>query len=643
MSVEQIEPFKEFVPPSIENAQIEKDTASKTTQNQVRMLLKDFPELHPSKKLISSLVATELSETQPSSSGTLLAIGYALDIDGVSGNLTIPVFVMASGIAAHVLQISQLATETRGWGKTSKDRLDLLTNSSTETGYWRNTSGTIRQITFSDTDKESSTWLAVRQDSVVTIFLPILSEKSYHPTSVNIFREFLAPSHLNVNPVASISIGNSVSLSHSDLSFNPWLPRQFATIDSSGCWTIYNIEQSCQGPSYEEISKKSAGSIFDGHDFMHPLRSTSSSLADEWYRIMWISNVNTIVVCNRFHLAIFHLSPKPTRLKSPVIISNDSTDWILDIVRFPSNNTQFFVLTTSRIYWIQVISSFEQSENEEDPLGGSVILSYRHFRSPYDESLKLVPVMGGKSKLFFGLPGIKFVNIIVSILLTSTKQQLISAFFFSESIGTFCSQYFLQTSFTPMNKTENRNFVLSACIMPCRLSLLSEKGDSRPGFQYLRNGVQFYQLWILTPTLQLLSTLLAARSYYPNEDMYSDLRGIAPVEKIVASPILRSRRVTEEPFIISDEAMFDEPIVTCPYRSHTNKQCLTEVTNSDDLRLRLDWRRVYQQIFPCSLREENINSAIINPEIKNTEDFISITANLIHERCKNENASLTLM
>jgi RNA polymerase I-specific transcription initiation factor RRN6 len=85
---------------------------------------------------------------------------------------------------------------------------------------------------------------------------------------------------------------------------------------------------------------------------------------------------------------VYDVKAKPRRLNSADILAKRSTDWILDIQRSSQVENHFYILTTSRVFWLEVTSA---GEDELGNHGGShVLLSYRHFRDANDETMKLM-------------------------------------------------------------------------------------------------------------------------------------------------------------------------------------------------------------------------------------------------------------
>jgi RNA polymerase I-specific transcription initiation factor RRN6 len=323
-----------------------------------------------------------------------------VDSDSLSGSHTPQILAMPCGEAGHVLGLVRPCVERYGWGKHSSVRLSVLGTDSSDQGHWIGTGGAIRQIIFEDGENGPGTWLAVRQATVITIFRPIYGKSlgsSIRPSGSS--RTYL-PSNLDPNPLVELRAERSSSSSHVDFSFNPWYARQFAVVDPLGRWSIWDIEgRHGKNSSFELVPGKSA-SFYDGSVPDPTGKILGQDFADGWHRILWTCNISTIVLCNRHHLAVFDMKTKPIRLQIPDFLEATNTEWILDIKRSALNFNHIFVLTTSRIIWIEVSPGGEQRDGHIGYAGAKIILSYRHFRDASDESLRLTTLKDDNGMVF---------------------------------------------------------------------------------------------------------------------------------------------------------------------------------------------------------------------------------------------------
>jgi RNA polymerase I-specific transcription initiation factor RRN6 len=51
-----------------------------------------------------------------------------------------------------------------------------------------------------------------------------------------------------------------------------------------------------------------------------------------------------------------------------------------------------YVLTTSRVYWVEAVPVDEDRQGGDGFAGARVLLSYRHFRNPDDETMRLTVI-----------------------------------------------------------------------------------------------------------------------------------------------------------------------------------------------------------------------------------------------------------
>jgi RNA polymerase I-specific transcription initiation factor RRN6 len=382
--------------PSVQIPQ-EKKRDTHLPRSQKKWLLKVLPESFSAND-IATAYSRFPSADQPKLSATvgqLLAIGGAIDVEHLPR--TEPIIAVPCGEVGQVLQLIRPRNDRHGWDKQSSLRIPYLNATSSERGHWVGSGGTIQQITFAENLDVSSTWLAVRQGYVTTIFRPMY-HKSHIPAKVPAeYGLSFSPSCVDTNPVATLTAERAGSSRHADVTFNPYYPRQFAIVDDVGSWSIWDVEGRLRKRTTLDLILQKRGQIYDGFK-QHPLLKDPDN-ADGWHRILWVGSVTTMVVCNRRHLAVFNVKSTPTRLRSTELLVASSTDWILDLKRSPNNHRQLFVLTSSRIYWVEVTEAGE--DGDDINAGSRIILSYRHFRDANDESLQLSVLKDDDGMLIF--------------------------------------------------------------------------------------------------------------------------------------------------------------------------------------------------------------------------------------------------
>lgn len=189
--------------------------------------------------------------------------------------------------------------------------------------------------------------------------------------------------------VVAFPVVQSSDHNHADVAFNPLYNRQIALVDQSGRWSIWDYEPRHSKKTLPKLVAGKSGQILDDYDPDPILRIPEHSLIDGWHRIFWVCNLTTILVCSRTHLAVFDIKSNPSRLDSTEFLVSKGIEIILDIKRSAGNLNHVFVLTSSRIYWIEVVPPGENGDGSEVPGGVKMILSYRHFRNENDDTMRL--------------------------------------------------------------------------------------------------------------------------------------------------------------------------------------------------------------------------------------------------------------
>jgi RNA polymerase I-specific transcription initiation factor RRN6 len=346
-----------------------------------------LPEAGPASATLKTIAKTMSPAGFGPYRSALLAIGKAADLDHTSGTRTIDIMAMVYGEAGNILRLIKPRTEGLKWDSFDDTKLRLLNPTSSEDCYWSADGGAIQQITFAaDTDGLTS-WLAVLKEESTTILRPIYRRDLTPSTMSASIRRRFPPSHLGPNPVLRLGNERTGTRPHVDVSFNPWYVRQFAIIDQQGYWSVWDIEGQKRKRTTFEAKPGRSGHIRD--DSLQDQSFKSHHSADGWGRVLWAGGFNTLVLCDRRNLAVFDLKAMPKRLYSPQIVHPKSTDWILDVKRSTSDLHHVFVLTTSRVFWLQITEAGEDKDEQYGYRGAKILLSCQHFRDQENEAAKL--------------------------------------------------------------------------------------------------------------------------------------------------------------------------------------------------------------------------------------------------------------
>ncbi|KAK2735637.1 hypothetical protein FQN57_001183 [Myotisia sp. PD_48] len=326
----------------------------------------------------SRIITSSLSDFTDSGS---LAFGNAVCVaDGRVTSQTMPVMVCLSSSSNLTITVC----------KFDPGRLDFLSetaNVSLDLNHqlfssWISPGGPVRQLSAAEPVAGQNTYFAIRRTCSTTIFRS-LYRQSFVPTSLHHNPSTELPT---LDPLVNIPSSLSGGHAHAAVVFNPWYQQQLAIIDTAGNWNIWDIQHRQQRNAGWFADRGPSGSL----RLLHP---ESSILAytdryDGWGAISWVGSIHQLFICDRRNVALCRIDLRPPTQEYVNIMLENSSEWILDVMRSQENSSHLFVLTTFRIFWLKV----ESVENEillQNPKMVSIILSWQHFRDPEDTSLRL--------------------------------------------------------------------------------------------------------------------------------------------------------------------------------------------------------------------------------------------------------------
>jgi RNA polymerase I-specific transcription initiation factor RRN6 len=284
-----------------------------------------------------------------------------------------------TGEAANVLRLGFLCKEVMGWesDKSVWIRGDTLRN--TESGYWNEEAAPIQQVCFAQSEDRSSL-LAVRLPTKTVIFRPFYSQRPEPARQSSYYH--LPPSLIDPHPVLSLANHQTGGSPHADVTFNPDFQLQFAVVDQSHFWSVWDLDRRRKTDEYN------LSCFVQGH--VVPPEDTDSLGEDGWARILWVGDVNTIMVCNRRHLSIIDITGGSFQyLPCPALVSKRSSDWILDVQKHPVLRDRFFVLTSTELVLVAVTTASEAIDASVGPVGARALLSWKHYRGMEDFTLSI--------------------------------------------------------------------------------------------------------------------------------------------------------------------------------------------------------------------------------------------------------------
>ncbi|KJF60673.1 RNA polymerase I-specific transcription initiation factor RRN6 [Coccidioides immitis RS] len=536
--VTSLEPDSTFSSPTTQHE------ASRVARKE-HSLLKAYPELAPSLGLVNShdrssqVITATVTNFDPLVS-TRLAFGRAVN-ENHAGSQSVPIVVTASGDPATSIAVIPLDLKTKGTLAGSKQMPSSPNLAYSDGAWWKCPGGPVQQICFAESIDEENTYFAARFSQSTMIFRP-LRHRMPLLSSFGVRGFMLEPhskTHLNANPLVDIPISLTGGQPHADVTFNPWYQRQVAIIDRCGKWSVWDIRGKHQLQADWIADRGPCGSLSraSGLGISEP---TKEDHFDGWAAVIWVGDVHQLLVCNRRNLALCRLSMQPPEQHLISLGLQRPSEWILDISRSKHNPSHFFVLTTTKVLWLNVLPV----EASPDGHGVSTLLSWKHFRDTEDTSLRLAQVL---------------VQNALYIIIFSHFNDLTEAFRFSlsaegSSIPLSISDPFLLSTPWPTNGAEHPEDRQKSF---CFSSMLFEEIDAPPGFSDEDSGSPTLIKFIgQRADLAIVEGLYSmALPFESPEASYPRLNSILPQRRRKLASLAR---VDDFDFVVDD---VDEPVI----------------------------------------------------------------------------------
>jgi RNA polymerase I-specific transcription initiation factor RRN6 len=403
----QLETWKKVLGPAAKFDQTgtpEHDQNIRNAQLSARALGRSNPELMPSLELLPELAVTSAAiafivRAYDPAIGPLLSFGSFTFRDHHENPRRVA--ALPAGECGNILRLVALRKEKHGWGPDKSIWIEGPSIVDEESGYWMEDAAPIQQVCFAQGEMRSA-FLAIRYPRRTVLFRPIY-RADRTPSKRNKYYE-LPYSKIDPQLILELNVEQTGGVPHADVTFNPDYQRQAGIVDQKGNWSIWDIEGGKrEGKSYA-LTCVALGTIASqGPDQLQKLEDADSITRDDgWARILWIGDVNTILVSNRRTLGVFDIRSKAfTSLKCAELIPKLSADWILDVKPHPRNKRQFFVLTSSRLFLLAVTSLNDATDNDGPTAGAAVLITWTHFQDPEDITLQLcVPTTSDEGNSF---------------------------------------------------------------------------------------------------------------------------------------------------------------------------------------------------------------------------------------------------
>lgn len=328
---------------------------------------------------ISAAVVSATS-TYDAAVGHLLSLGW-ISCEGPCDHQPLRVLALPTGELGNILCLHVLTTEHHGWGLDKSIWLEGPSMRNGESGYWNEEAAPIQQVCFAQSEDRHS-FLAVRLPRRTVLFHPVCGHVRKPVGASDHFA--LPPSPIAARPIGHIAMEQTGGTPHADVAFNPHNQRQFGLVDQRGNWSVWHVHDGDEEGQYT-LTCNSQHRCTSTED---EAISTPSPVEDGWARILWLTK-ETIAVYDRRQIAVFDVESSLIQLESPRLIAENSSDWILDVKKHPKNKRQCYVLTSSRLFLLNVYGINEAADAGYTAAGATTLDSWCHFRSPEDITLQL--------------------------------------------------------------------------------------------------------------------------------------------------------------------------------------------------------------------------------------------------------------
>lgn len=603
-SCQQLVSLEEWFAPTRTSLALPPSNTFQRTKSQKHWLLKTHPEAFLGNldlpRLISEETRAQESERRETQPGSLLALGEIFDSKNTKSSRTAacPVIAMAAGEAGHILQLSGIKSEAWRWGDSS---FIAGASQSDFQGSWCGDGSPISKIEFATKVKHYDTirWLIAQKDTATRIFEPELRAKPVAGTESMFGRDNGTADHIVMNSVATLTMNATGGGAQCDFSINLGsndLDPQLAIIDRSGNWSVWYIGRLGHGRSKAAkavLMKKGSwampapvSSILDYQSTMYRIVWTSrSGRVDEWERDSspsthsenvddkipagFLADHDTsrpkydgLLMCNQTQLQVLDVEGEraPSRLE---IARRDGMDTILDAQIFYGSMSHVFVLTTDKLYLLDV--SLVEGQEVKSP---HILASCRHFRNDPRETLKL------------SITKLRATHDEAGTLVTihSAQSFRVDLFWFVVTQRDGAARFHRQVLHLPGLSTTNvRNLhgVESLAAVPLRVAPSQRKNRQAPEEDTSLNAhatdAELYQLFALTTDLRLSSSIMAltrgARQDLAKPIKYRNLSWTDERR----TRFLRRKwlRETELAFVIPDKAALVKPSSVVPLQDKT--------------------------------------------------------------------------
>lgn len=462
-----------------------------STQKVFRRLVHERPQLAPSSKIVPELALTsavieKTAATYDPLVGNLFSFGSTTARDLHDGPRRIA--AMPAGEAGNILRlITTNCVERLSWNSDKGVCVEGTTLRSANYGYWNENAAPIQQVCFAQSE-DKNTLLAVRLPTKT-----VLLRTTYHhrPRASNRSRFFRLPaSTIKAQSILSLDMNETGGTPHVHIAFNPDYQYQFGIVDQKCTWSVWDIEHGRKGDVYS-MTRLVKGSIF-------PPDVDEPAGEDGWARILWVGDINTLVVCCRRQMSVVTRKGDTfAYLTCPSPFAKRSLDWILDVQQHPKFKSRFFVLTSTSLILMAVTTSSEALNATVGRAGAYVLASWKHYRGTEDFTLHLCVQRPLDDEL--------------KVVLYSRLNHLVQVYSFTDRLSNAAARLMISDPVPLDLVVDSAGNIAQLHIEPMQYGEVMENNLSPGLFQFpMKGDVRFYRIIVVQTDFSIHELVVCA-------------------------------------------------------------------------------------------------------------------------------------
>lgn len=448
----------------------------------------------------------------------LFTFGEITDYTNESEPTPLPVIAVATGKSGELLNIVRAHPSTWQWGDSDDACLvqpAVDRHIEDDSTIWTNSALPITQIKFASGDSKRGKlrWFFIQRQNSTTILQP---QYLLQPSKANEFLDESPPSLVDAAPLVTLSQRQTTHNAHSDVilgsnseDVEPWI----AFIDECGYWGIWIVEYREEGLAAKKakLRRSVCGHMSDGPLDFFPKKQRHIAqrhgllmVNEEMPEIVDEGQEPTrslLVMWNRERISAFDMTRRRMVGGSRPLWKAAPGAAILDVHSSPANERHLFILTLTGILWVEV--EFQER---------MVVINTLMARSHHSWQIQDAKMTTCSAK--FDRNDTALVSII------SPSLQQLHTYWFTQSPHSGMVRWHQSISSIPGTSGLTPLSIYSLDILPLELIVTGRDGSTEKGTKYAEEGVNFYQVNMVSDDLTLTHCICAAS---PNPQLEIEL------------------------------------------------------------------------------------------------------------------------